>query len=216
MPRMAARWRIEQRAAKKEELDQLRHRARMTSEIVFLCVFALPLLAMAAGALVSWSAPVGIPVAIVLVLLALAVMLGFGEHLLVARRKMKHDLARGVVELVVVDGADTVLATSDGDPVHPLFAFELEGDKALALIGQWLWGKRIYGCESSDVIETDLQGNGLPAPWSFPATAFTVHRLPASGDVLHIEVRGAPLKPIEYKILGIPAIGDSYVVDRWW
>jgi len=137
------------------------------------------------------------------------------KHVFDTRRKLRLDMERGVVELVIVDGADVVLATSNA--VHPFFAFALEGGKVLALLGQWLWEARIYGAQSSGVIETEQQGNGLPAPWSFPATAFTVHRLPRSGDVLRIEVRGEYLAPVAGDaIVPMPGTEDSYVADRWW
>jgi hypothetical protein len=115
-------------------------------------------------------------------LLALAFVIGLGKEVRGWRRNLRLDLARGVVELVIVDDADVALEM-DNNTSSPVFAFELQGGKALALVGQWLWDARTYGAKPSDVIETDQRGNDLPQPWSFPSTAFTVHRLTASGEV---------------------------------
>ena len=78
---------------------------------------------------------------------------------------------------------------------EPILAFDLGGERILYLQGQWLYDERKYGAppRNEDPIEDVI--NGLPHPYSFPSTDFTIARFPHSGEVLSIRVSGCCLSP---------------------
>jgi hypothetical protein len=98
---------------------------------------------------------------------------------------------------------------------EPILAFDIGDNKILYLQGQWLRDYGTYGTEGPEGDPHEEFVNGLPAPYSFPSSEFTISRFPNSGEVLGIRVAGhyvAPqsvveaLKP-EYEF------GDSELLD---
>ncbi len=72
----------------------------------------------------------------------------------------------------------------------PILAFQIGEGKILFLQGQWLLGPDIYDAPIGANEEWDEFMNGLPEPFAFPSTAFTITRLPNSGSVLKITATG--------------------------
>jgi hypothetical protein len=105
-----------------------------------------------------------------------------------------------------------ILLISDNEPI---LAFDIGDGKMLFLQGQWLRDSSTYGAPQQDDDPEELFLNGLPKPFSFPSTAFTVTRLPHSGRVLSITVRGDYLAP-EKKVEALRReyeFGDSELFD---
>lgn len=78
---------------------------------------------------------------------------------------------------------------------EPILAFDIGDGKILFLQGQWLREDSIYGAPRQQGDPEEQFLNGLPEPFSFPSTAFTVTRLPHSGRVTSIRVQGDYLPP---------------------
>jgi hypothetical protein len=120
--------------------------------------------------------------------------IGFSPVMRRAHRKALQDNAERVVEEITVTNPRVVeigLISNDA----PILAFQIDAGKLLFLQGQWLVQYDVYGAPPLDVDGPDDVFNGLPPPHSFPSTAFTLRRLPHSGDVLGIRVQGEYLKP---------------------
>jgi hypothetical protein len=119
-----------------------------------------------------------------------------------ARRQQlrgRKDADEQLVEEIAVSQARVVeiLLISDNEPI---LAFDIGDGRILFLQGQWLREPSTYGAPPQEGDPEEQFLNGLPKPFSFPSTAFTVARLPHSGRVLRITVRGdypAPEKKIE-------------------
>lgn len=115
------------------------------------------------------------------------------------RMRTRQDAAEHMVQEIAVSEPRVfeIRLISDNDPI---LAFDIGDDKILFLQGQWLREPQTYGAppQTDDPEEQFL--NGLPRPYSFPNSAFTVTRLPHSGRVLRIRVQGnylAPQKKVE-------------------
>ena len=78
---------------------------------------------------------------------------------------------------------------------EPILAFDIGDNKILFLQGQWLRDPQTYGAQSRDEDPYEEFINGLPAPFSFPNTKFSISRFPHSGDVIAIQVEGEYLQP---------------------
>jgi hypothetical protein len=78
---------------------------------------------------------------------------------------------------------------------EPILTFDIGDGKILFLQGQWLRDPSTYGAPQQNDDPEEQFLNGLPKPFSFPSTAFTVTRLPHSGRVLRIMVHGDYLVP---------------------
>lgn len=76
----------------------------------------------------------------------------------------------------------------------PLLCFDIGDGMLLYLRGQWIVRPDPYGVDPPEEEYDDIF-NGLPDPNSFPSTEFTVARLPHTGDVLSIRIRGNYLPP---------------------
>jgi hypothetical protein len=78
---------------------------------------------------------------------------------------------------------------------EPILAFDIGDGKILYLQGQWLRDERTYGAPAVEGDPDEEFINGLPAPYSFPSSEFTVSRLPHSGEVLGIRIAGKYVAP---------------------
>jgi hypothetical protein len=105
------------------------------------------------------------------------------------RKRRRTDLKKQVAEVIEVTDARLVEAEEYNDE-GPLYYFGIGDDKILFLGGQWLWMRGPYGIERPDLGE---EGEDAGPP--FPAVSFVLHRLPGSGKVLRIEIRGERLAP---------------------
>jgi hypothetical protein len=99
------------------------------------------------------------------------------------------------VEEITVTNPRVLQLASQGDN-DPVLALDIGGNEVLLLQGAWLHDPRTYGThDHGDSDANDGIMNGLPHPFSFPSTSFTITRLPHSGDVLRIEVHGNYIRP---------------------
>ncbi len=104
--------------------------------------------------------------------------------------------ARVVQDIHVTDPRVVEIALINDN--EPILAFDVGDNTILFLQGQWLRDCDIYGTEGPDDDDPYEEFfNGIPEPYSFPATEFTVSRLPNSGEVLAISVAGQYLAPKE-------------------
>jgi hypothetical protein len=110
------------------------------------------------------------------------------------RQRAAKDAESHVVEELHVSGPRVCEIGSDTDN-EPVLVFDIGEGKLLLLQGQWLRDATTYGANPRDGDPFDEYLNGLPAPYSFPSTDFTVIRLPHSGEVLRVLVGGKYLKP---------------------
>jgi hypothetical protein len=125
------------------------------------------------------------------VLLLLAACIG-GE--LARRRLGRRDKADQQVQEIDVRNPRVI----EIDPLNdhaPLLCFDMGDNMLLYLRGQWMLDIGIYGSDSPNGDENDDWFNGLDDPYGFPSTEFTVARLPHTGKVLRITIRGNYLPP---------------------
>ena len=110
------------------------------------------------------------------------------------RRLAAEDVdAGGVEEIEVVEPRVVeIFLLNDNEPI---LAFEIGEGRLLYVQGPWLRDPVTYGTELPDDDEYAQFVNGLPEPYAFPATRFTVTRFPESGMVLGIRVEGGYLRP---------------------
>jgi hypothetical protein len=130
------------------------------------------------------------------------------------RRLAAKDLVEGVVEEIHVSTKRVVeIGTETGN--GPVLAVELESGKILYLQGYWLCEESTYGKAAMKHDPSEEFFNGLPDPYSFPSTKFTISRFPISGIQLGIEVAGAYLAPesiVEARLLEFN-LGDTAILD---
>ena len=99
------------------------------------------------------------------------------------------------VEVISIHNPRVMELASQGDN-DPVLALDIGENEVLLLQGSWLPDPRTYGThDHGDSDANDAILNGLPHPFSFPNTDFTLTRLPHSGDVLRIECRGSYQAP---------------------
>jgi hypothetical protein len=105
------------------------------------------------------------------------------------RRRERRDVQKRMVE--VIQAEDVRLAQQEEhNDEGPLYYVGIGEGKVLFLGGQWLGDWPIYNVAPPE-IEDDDEYLGPP----FPASAFTLSRLPLSGEVLRIDITGPPLAP---------------------
>ncbi len=132
------------------------------------------------------------------------------------RQKAVLDDQRNAIQEISIDCQKVVELVPIGDDA-PAFCFDLGQGTLLILQGQWLLDPVIYG--GPDAYHCDDEGdaiaNGLPEPYSFPRTKFTVARAPHSGDVLGITLAGQYLPPTDTVDALKPEyeLGDSVVLS---
>lgn len=205
---MPARWSSHRRAATPDELARLRRHTRTAGWFAWLLVlFALAWDGWLFAIWFSWgtkSPHWEQPMIQAIWLLALLV----AALVRIARRRSisgpaQADLRDATVEAIEVADAEVVELRSSRAHRDPAVAFALEGGRTLLLVGPWLLAAATYGVAAAS-----------DAPL-FPACAFTVHRWPRSGEVLHIEVRGAFVVPTGFEAIdALPHdLPPSQVVD---
>ena len=117
------------------------------------------------------------------------------------RGRDRHALARmdaeeGVVqEIWVKDPRALQVGFEDID--DPAVIMDIGDGKLLYCSGQWMHDPRIYGTDAEsmtqDPVETRV--NGMPDPYGFPATEFTLVRLRHGGTPLSLKITGGYLEP---------------------
>lgn len=101
------------------------------------------------------------------------------------------------VEVITVYNPRVMLLASRSDS-DPVLAIDIGDNEVLLLQGSWLHDPHTYGTYDHGDCDANVAiFNGLPHPYAFPSTQFTITRMPHSGDVLHIEVEGQYLKPAQ-------------------
>jgi hypothetical protein len=121
-------------------------------------------------------------------------LVSFIPHERRRRLRVSQDLQAQIVQEIHVTNsrAFEVGLINDNEPI---IVFDIGGNNILFLQGQWLRDSETYGAVVSEDDSYDEVFNGLPEPYSFPSTDFTVTRLPHSGDVIGIRVAGKYLVP---------------------
>lgn len=109
------------------------------------------------------------------------------------RRAVRDRDAHVVEEIHVVEPSVVEIGLiSDNEPI---LAFDIGDGKILYLQGQWLYDEKTYGAPAREGDPHEEFINGLPEPYSFPSSEFTISRLPNCGEVLRIQVTGKYLAP---------------------
>ncbi|MCR9248230.1 MAG: hypothetical protein NXI31_24635 [bacterium] len=159
--------------------------------------------------LLAGSASVGLLGGLTGAVIGCAVGLGVAVWLFASDRslgrafqaRLDRDLERGVVEILEIDGVDDdeVQAVSPAhSAVYPAFLLDLPENHSLVLLGEWLCDPTIYGGTDEHLAYDEEEAEeyaALPPPLAFPARAFAIHRLPESGNVLRVELRGDYCRP---------------------
>jgi hypothetical protein len=181
--------------------------------------------ALIVGLVIKWAAP---HLAETLPVWCLLLGLSVGFALLMAawgagtflrmRQFVKEDLERGEVQILHVK--DPVVVRQDEyNDEGPILFFDIGGGKILFLWGQWLLDPETYGApveELPDDLDVPEHINGLPDPYAFPSSEFTITRLPRSGNVLRTEVLGTYLPPartVGRKEVRLIALGPSAILN---
>ena len=121
-------------------------------------------------------------------------------HLRRETKRAKVAKSAAVVEEIRVRSGQVVQWEGLHSSMDPAICIDIGGGKLLLLLGQWMWDHDRYGIPRDRAPETTDENdekyvNRLPPPWSFPSTAFTIRRVPGTGDVLSIRVEGSYVEP---------------------
>lgn|ERR1700722_641043 len=113
------------------------------------------------------------------------------------RRRRQHafkdNKAQIVQEIHVTDPRVIEIALiSDNEPI---LALDVGNNAILFLQGQWLRDPTTYATEQAEDDPSEEFINGLPAPFSFPSSEFTLSRFPNSGEIIGIRVAGVYVAP---------------------
>lgn len=139
-------------------------------------------------------------IAAVLILFAIVARSMTG-YLRPIRERIREDVANGTVEILAITSAAPLNIPSMHSSVDPAFAIEIDAGRTLVLLGQWLSDPATFGGSSKDLATDDDAGdafaNGLPPPFAFPTSAFTVERFPVSGTVVRIGLAGDYVAPAD-------------------
>ena len=192
------------RPATSAEVERLRAQASDHASFGCLTVLALPV-ALAGlfvglrfgGAIGAIGAVVGVLAAAILIA---PLLMAFRRHRAPIRARIQQDVADGIIEVLAVTGAAPLAIPATHSSVDPAFAFELDGGRTLVLLGQWLGDPATFGGDAKTLRDDDAGdafANALPPPYAFPTRAFTVHRFPASGEVVRIDLGGEYVAPAE-------------------
>jgi hypothetical protein len=166
-----------------------------------LAVLAVPFMAVCFFVGVRLGDELGGVLGVALAALAMAGLLrSWRRFMSPIRARIKEDLANTQVEVLAISSAQVLNVPATHSSVDPTFVIELEGNRVLILLGQWLAEMATFGGKIDDSQQDDTghaYANGLPPPWAFPTSAFTLHRFPWSGEVLKIELKGPYVAPVE-------------------
>lgn len=127
--------------------------------------------------------------------------ISFGRMLRRDTERAKTAQDTGVVQEIRVRAGRAVQWEGLHSSMDPAVCIDIGGGRLLLLLGQWMYYReRIFSVPAGGVPEqTDELDekylNGMPPPWSFPSTAFTIRRVPDTGTVLSIRVEGTYLEP---------------------
>jgi hypothetical protein len=218
---MAATLTRSTRDATAEDIRVLERQAGVSSTLRHLLLMAT---ALAAGAFVLGRFLGGVVGGVVVAILVLGFFgwaaTSFLRFHAPIRKRVDADLRNRTVEILDISGAQPFTIPADHSSVDPAFAIELDGNRTLILVGQWLREPRTFGGSHEQLRDGDDEGdryaNVLPPPYAFPTSAFTVHRFPVSGVVVRIDIKGDYVAPAELVPQvelrkGVPA--DSHVLE---
>lgn len=128
--------------------------------------------------------------------------ISFGRFFLRADERAKSAKDAGVVEEIRVRNASRAVQWEGlHSSMDPAICIDIGGGRLLLLLGQWMYYReRVFRVPAGAVPEQSDEAdekyvNGMPPPWSFPSTAFTIRRVPKTGTVLSVRVEGAYLEP---------------------
>ena len=129
------------------------------------------------------------------------------------RTTLRSDIANEQVEVIEVRDAEFVEQTEYNDE-GPICYIDIGDGKLLFVWGQWMFDESIYTYAARSNLEREQEDQEDWPP--FPSSAFVIHRVIESGQVLSIEILGEKLKPKRViKSQDIPLSGhpDSLVMD---
>lgn len=109
------------------------------------------------------------------------------------RTQQRKFVTQGDVQEITIDTAECFsidLYNSD-----PILVFDIGLDKLLVLQGQWLFEADTYGYVENTEDPVEEYFNGLPGPYYFPSSSFSIVRKANNGDVISIRPTGAYLVP---------------------
>lgn len=185
------------RPATAEELTSLRQSTRRGSTWLML-VAALPLFGLSYALYTRVSVVAGILLAAVLLWILVSCMTELTQHFRRDIALVRADQRLGEVEVITVSGAQPVQLPAPAEAIDLAFAFALPGNRTLVLAGQWLGYPPSFGVSWDDLQSSDTGGdyaNELSPPCAFPTSAFSVHRFPASGVVVRLNLHGDYVAP---------------------
>ena len=170
-----------------------------------MCFGAVWLLSWAGGWIASFVSDAAVRAgsfvgAVLAVLVFIAVARSFAPFSRRETARAKAGQAAGVVEEIRVQAGRAVRWEGLHSSMDPTVCIDIGGGRLLLLLGQWMWDEATFGVPGDEGLEPSDEAaekyvNGLPPPWSFPATRFTVRRVPATGHVLSIKIEGEYLQP---------------------
>jgi hypothetical protein len=114
---------------------------------------------------------------------------------------LRDDALGGVAEVIEIHATNAALTWLAHQPV---ICLDLSADQRLVLHGDRLhWDVELFGLSTKDASEDD-DDHGTDDPdddaWSdrtsFPNSHCVIHRLPHSGRLLRIDLRGTPIEPL--------------------
>jgi hypothetical protein len=154
-----------------------------------------------AGKAIEWGfTKVGLVVAPIpsIVLATCGLLLGAYMSVAVFRiltmraRDAAADLRYGYLHVVAVK-CSRVVQQKEFNDEGPIYFFDLGDERILLLWGQWLYNPHV-GLNNESQIEDSDSTEEEDEP-EFPCTEFVLHRCPALGRVLRLEVGGIALRP---------------------
>ncbi|MDH5755331.1 MAG: hypothetical protein OEZ55_01515 [Nitrospinota bacterium] len=201
---------IIERPPTKEELAivEFENRPDLASNI-FLLIFAVAGF-LVAGGVAGWLAellrlphPERLRYLAWAVVVILYVISGIGFNLAdkPRRRRAKMDAHQGMVQQIEIRNPKAVLLGYE-TTADPLLVLDIGDGKLLYLHGQWMYDNRVFGApefdpEVLDEIVNQDRVNGMPDPYGFPSTEFTMVRMRHLGRILSVRVSGEYLPPEE-------------------
>lgn len=176
--------------------------------VAFLIVIALARIAESFG-LRAWGAPAFFWIlSLIPAAAGLAILATILRRRAAARKARNREMDTGEVQMLRVEGARVLVHEAHNDE-GPIYYFDIGDRKVLCLRGQWM-----LDLDHGRTDEQSLDPHDDSAP--LPSSSFTVHRLPAGGDVLTIEAIGEGLAP--EGVLSLDAALPSWMapVRRNW
>ncbi|MCE9635571.1 MAG: hypothetical protein K8T90_07695 [Planctomycetes bacterium] len=130
--------------------------------------------------------------------------ISFGRSFRRESERAKSAKDAGVVEEIRVQHASRAVQWEGlHSSMDPAICIDIGGGRLLRLLGQWMhYREKVFRAPTGAVPEQSDEAdekyvNGMPPPWSFPSTTFTMRRVPETGTVLSVRVEGAHLEPTQ-------------------